>query len=414
MDLAILQNLLQRGLLGYQPINFDNGVSLGTGLQFFGRPAEGRENVAATKFLENPNDLHNFSLGNIFIPAPLRTALDYPSSSFYLPTSEADAPLLIQRNEELAKLYRHFVGEALRTLRENGIEPRSITEIGANNCLFEFLFAERGLDGVGVDIVDYRDAVDFLAREKFADAKGAVHFHHLAGNCDQDIEAIPKSDLGWSYAVALHQANPLIHIAELSAVSRRACFIMTPVTNLEEAEARGSLVLQFLSSNSYYQAPFPQNFDVVFMSRALIEFSLRQVGFDRLIEIPFPKHDAFFDRWASQHAAYVAIRDVPREVSIYDFPRSPERDGNRADPETTVLCVAGKSHNIVLYRNRYRIVPHGRPFPSTNFDTHPSSASLNRTKELLGEIEDGAGRTARGNRGRAGGFLRRLAGRSQS
>ncbi len=387
MDLATLKDLLRRGLLGYQPFNFDNGVSLGTGLQLFGRPSEVLGASDSASFLKSPGELHNFTLGNIFIPPHLRGQLEYPLSNFYLPTSDADAKFLVQRNAQLSDLYGYFVEEALKILATNQVSIRNVTELGSNSCLFEFLFAARGIAGTGVDIVDYSKAVDFLGKELYGESKSKVRFRHLRGNSDEDIDDIPKSDLGWSYAVALHQANPLVHIAELSSISIAACFIMTTITKVEQAGGRGDLIMQFLSSNSYYQARFPQNFDVVLMSRELIKFSLKEVGFDKIIEIPFPKIDDYFETWAKNHVAYLAIRNTPSEVSIFDYPRSPERDGNRGDPRTPILCYAGKSQNIVLFENRYYVVAHGLAFPPNPLDLIPNFGSLNYAKKQLDEFK---------------------------
>lgn len=379
MDAACLDRLnrqLGSGLLGYQPFALNNGIVLGAGLQFF---AGGNEHLKG--LLRTAGDLPNAELGNIFIPRDLRGKVCLPESDYYIPVSEENAERFIDCNERLERIYQNVIDRSFAELAQRGVKIESFVELGGNTGLFGSM-ALRYVDrSVSVDIVNYAGAFDVLA--ELADYS-RPEFHHLKSLRAEDIDRIPVCDLGWSYAVALHQSNPMIHICDLSSISRKACLIMTAVGRPGELDHQ-SLMLKFRSSNTYYAAKFPSNFDVSLMSEELIRFSLHAVGFDDVVEIPFPDWCPHW--WLEQHRCYLGIRRQAGAPSIYSFARSPERDGVRSvDPEVITLSHQGVHSNIIGYKGGYYIIPHGMQPDAAFLDQSRLFANLNQAYDMLDSL----------------------------
>ena len=273
----------------------------------------------------------------------------------------------------LLDLYKYLVDTVFDELKQNSVEVKSVTELGGNTGLFGSLCLEYVNYAINADIVDYSDSLRVI--EKYCELP-VPKFHKIESLRSADIAKIPVSDLGWSYAVAVHQSNPMIHICDLSSISKKACLFMTPVGCPGEL-GQDELMLKFKSSNTYYQATFPNNFDVTLMSDALIKFSLKKVGFIKIIEIKFP--DFIPKTWSEQHKCYLAIRDEYKAPLINEFSRDPERDGyETANPEQITLSRQGINSNLIRYRNHYYIIPRGVLANETFFNNAQKWNNLNQ------------------------------------
>ena len=236
-----LINCMKTGKLGYQPIFFNNGIVLGTGMQFF-KPFDRKR----PKILKKSSDSPNHGLGNIYIPPELKDKITPPDSDFYLPISEDNKDEFIKYNQLLFDLYDYTVKTVFSELKKQKIEVDSVTELGGNTGLFGSLCLDYVKDAINADIVDYSNALNLI--KSHCNCK-IPKFHQIESLRSKDIANIPVSDLGWSYAVAVHQSNPMIHICDLSSVSRKACFFMTTIglpNDLDQQE----LSLKFKSTNS--------------------------------------------------------------------------------------------------------------------------------------------------------------------
>lgn len=368
-----LNKIMGMALLGYQPMFFENGIVLGTGMQFF---HSGNEKL--TKTMTNSADLPNHLVGNIYIPPNLKEQISIPNSEFYLPVSEENKDIFIKYNQLLSDLYKYLVDTVFDELKKNSVEVSSVTELGGNTGLFGTLCLAHVQDAVNADIVDYGDAMRIAG--KYGNYS-VPEFHKIESLRSSDISNIPVADLGWSYAVAVHQSNPMVHICDLSSIARKACLFMTPIGLPGELD-QTELLLKFKSSNSYYQTKFPNNFDVTVMSDALIKFSLGKVGFDKIIEIEFP--DFIPQRWSEQHKCYLAIRDEYKAPSIYDFSRDAERDGfETSNPEQITLSRQSVHSNVIRYHNYYYIIPHGMLPDDNFFNTSKEWSNLNQALDHL-------------------------------
>ena len=369
-----LNDVMKRALLGYQPLFLKNGIVLGTGMQFFHSGTKKK----LSKTMNKPTDLANHELGNIYIPSELKNQITIPESDFYLPIAEENKADFLKYNQLLLNLYKYLVDAVFGVLEKNSVEIKSVTELGGNTGLFGSLCLEHANYAINADIVDYSDALKVI--EKYCELP-VPYFHKIESLRSADIANIPASDLGWSYAVAVHQSNPMIHLCDLSSISKKACLFMTPIGKPGELD-QNQLLLKFKSSNTYYQTTFPNNFDVTIMSDALIRYSLQKVGFSRIIEIKFP--DFIPRTWSKQHKCYLAIRDEYKAPSIFEFSREPERDGyETANPDQITLSRQGATSNLIRYQNHYYVVPRGAVLNDTFLNSSKKWSNLNQALNHL-------------------------------
>ena len=342
-------------------------------MQFFHHGTE-----QLTKTMTSSGELPNHLLGNIYIPPNLKDQITIPESDFYLPVAEENKNDFEKYNKLLLDLYKYLVDTVFDELEQNSVKVNSVTELGGNTGLFGSLCLDHVDYAVNADIVDYDDCLRVIG--KYCELP-VPKFHKIQSLRSTDIAKIPVSDLGWSYAVAVHQSNPMIHICDLSSVSQKACLFMTPIGHPGELD-QNELLLSFKSSNSYYQASFPNNFDVTFMSDALIKLSLREVGFVKMIEIKFP--DFIPKTWSDQHKCYLAIRDEFKAPSVYEFSRDPERDGyETANSEQVTLSRQGINANLIRYQNHYYIISHGVVPDESYFNSSKKWSNLNQALDHL-------------------------------
>ena len=393
-----LKQLIKQGLLGYQPIFFPNGVITGTGLQFFGNLRRMRAASSGAEVLQSQNDeilglktgSDNFNLGrlgNLYVPAEFgdRSELD---SEFYYCVDEAQLEIFAKYNIALSDMYRHFVLKSLEISATRNCRIESMIEVGSNTCLFPMTFAEAGVKTChGADIVDYSPVIDLLSALKSQN----VTFHHMADDSEETWISLPKADLVWSYQVVLHQSNPLAHLTRLASLATNAMFVMT-LCEPGDWRSESEMGLRYLSANSYYNADFPNCFDVTVVSPALLKYSLMRLGFSQIFEIPHPEFNYLdeverdnLEYWMKKHCFFLALRDAPLSASaLNDYSISAERNPYKGD---NVLIHTGFHHNVVLYGTRYFIVPQGTPFEVANNDFR-SFSSLSNAMQYFANLVD--------------------------
>jgi len=394
-----LKDLIKKGLLGYQPIFFPNGVISGAGFQFFGNlrnmrasdpKAGSAQPVGRERLSFGVDDSDNFNrgrLGNLYVPLAYGDRSEF-DSQFYYCVEEGDVGHFARYNLALLEMYRYFVSESLKLAATRGCRVESMIEVGSNTCLFPLAFKEAGVaECHGADIVDYSPVVDLLSEMK----KQHVSFHHMKDDSEASWRSLPKADLVWSYAVVLHQSNPLAHLTRLASLARKAIFVMT-ICEPEEWRSEKDLGIRYLSANSYYNADFPNCFDVTVVSPELVRYSLKRLGFGNIFEIPNPSFDSLdrtgqadLDYWMKKHCFFLAFRDGTRDAdALNDYSISTERSPFKGE---NVLVHTGFHHNVVLSSSRYFIVAHGKPLDPGASDSK-SFSSLSNAMEYLGGLQD--------------------------
>lgn len=380
---------IKKGLLGYQPIFFPNGLISGTGFQFFGNLRSMRGSVSEGERPESSSETSNSQgikvnasfnfnqgrLGNLYVPPNFGDRSQF-DTEFYYCVNEGDVEHFARYNLALLEMYEYFAAKAMDISRDSGCQLDSMIEIGSNTCLFPLAFSKAGISRChGADIVDYSEVVSLLAAIRNVE----ISFHHMTDDSDETWKNLPKADLVWSYAVLLHQSNPLAHLTRLASLAKKAIFVMT-LCDPEDWKSEQEMSIRYLSANSYYNAEFPNCFDVTIVSPALIKYSLERLGFSRIIEIPHPDFDLLDDTsradlkyWLKKHCFFLAFRDeIKDDQALNDYSVSAERSPYRGD---NVLVYPGHHNNVVLSQSRYYIVPHGDHFVGDGTDSHLQSFS---------------------------------------
>jgi hypothetical protein len=393
-----LKDLIKQGLLGYQPIFLPNGVVTGTGLQFFGNLRAMRAaSTAAETAQPEKNDLlslktgsNNFNfgrLGNLYVPPELGQRSEF-DSEFYYCVDETQLEIFAKYNIVLSEMYRYFAFASLEISASRNCHIESMMEVGSNTCLFPLAFAEAGVkDCHGSDIVNYSPVVDLLSALK----SQIVTFHHMADDSDSTWKTLPKADLVWSYAVVLHQSNPLAHLTRLASLATKVMFVMT-LCEPDDWRTENEMGLRYLSANSYYNADFPNCFDVTVVSPELLKYSLKRLGFSQIVEVPHPEFKYLdqieqddLEYWMKKHCFFLAFRDAPLSASaLSDYSVSSERNPYKGE---NVLVHTGFHNNVVLAASKYFIVPQGVPFDPANNDFSAFS-SLTNAMQYFADLAD--------------------------
>lgn len=392
-----LRTLIRKGLLGYQPIFFPNGVISGAGFQFFGNLRSMRSSsalhesaISAENGALRTNDSVDFNrgrIGNLYIPPKFGDRSEF-DSEFYYCVDDKDLGHFAKYNLILLRMYQYFARKSLELSNSRNVQIDSMIEIGSNTCLFPAEFSHAGVTAChGCDIVDYSSVVDLLSLIK----KANVTFHHMPDDSEATWRGLPKADLVWSYAVILHQSNPLAHLTRLASLGKKAMFVMT-LCEPDDWRSKREMGIRYLSANSYYNADFPNCFDVTIVSPELIRYSLKRLGFSNVIDIPRPDFDYLdemerrdLDHWMKKHCFFLAFRDAPLDAEILnEYSVSTERSPYKGE---NVLVHSGYHHNVVLSNSRYLIVPHGKTLGSANHNCK-SFSSLNNAMEYFGNLKD--------------------------
>lgn len=360
------KELLKKGLLGYQPIFFPNGVVSGTGYQFFGNfrlaeetPVEDSSSQSGFAY-SNEAKFNPRRLGNLYIPPEVRGLEEFDTECYYR-IADNELPQFVADNLLLKRVYQYFVAKTLETAGAEQVRLDSMLEVGSNTCLFPLEFSKSGVAVChGADIVDYSDVVSVLSVLNDA----PVEFHPMRDDSETTWQSLPKVDLVWSYAVLLHQSNPLVHLTRLAAKARKAIFVMTNCGGEGDWGNPDDMAIKYCSANSYYAAGFPNCFDVTIVSPALIRFSLLRLGFSRVLELPPPEFDHTsetehekFKSWMKVFRCFLAFRDAPLDdESLDDYSVETERSPYNGEE---VRVHRGCHNNVFLKNGRYFIVPHG-------------------------------------------------------
>lgn len=249
--MARSRDLVIQGKLGYQPFALAEDLQTGVGYEWF-HDAEGA--------------------GLVWCPAVAERYGHVPELQRIL-VDDAIAEAFVKANARLRGAYEYFLDVLWESL---GRSPRaSALDVGCNSGYFPLGLARRGARGcVGWDREDYSQTINLLAGLLEVE----VGFRQLACPVpDEALEAC-EFDLAISCMLMCHLSDPLRHLADLGALSRRSVFIWTLINDDDD------ISIHYGPPNLYYSDdPFPGCFDnFVRPSRELLETSLKRMGFGEI------------------------------------------------------------------------------------------------------------------------------------
>ena len=268
------RSLALRGLLNYQPIMFDEGLAVGSGLS------------VAAGFKENPP--------SVWCPEamPLADTNEYAASALVRP-QQRDA--FYAANQRMRRYYDAMVDHVVAGI--GSLRGLSVLDVGCNSGYFPVAFARQGAARVlGLDRVDYSPTIALLndicgTRVKFR-----------TWSYDGSVVAGEQFDVVTSIAVLVHLSDPLHHLAWLGSSARKALFVFTPAHRDDDYSVRYHTV------NRYYADRFPYCFDVTTVSRKLLRLAFEQMGFTKVSEFRMPS-DAMPEEWDQDHIGLLGIRE---------------------------------------------------------------------------------------------------------
>jgi SAM-dependent methyltransferase len=181
-----------------------------------------------------------------------------------------------EANAALRRMYDEWIEEICRAA------PQAATalDIACSSGYFLQKLALQGYrDCVGYDVLDKTEAFAFLNGVL---GTGTRFVRQPYNSWTHTIPGCRPADVVIASAILLHISDPLYFLKFLGDMAKKLLFLFTRVVEAEE------YVVVYGTPNMYDKdAPFPLGFDNNnFISTGLLEYSLRQVGFRNIIELP--------------------------------------------------------------------------------------------------------------------------------
>jgi SAM-dependent methyltransferase len=213
-------------------------------------------------------------------------------------------------NERLRRMYDGFLGEIARRYPGG-----SLFDLGCNNGYFPVRAEMLGMRGcAGADFpAHHRQSIRFLNRT----IGTRTRFIHTAYQpARRRLPVWRKFDVAVASAVMCHLPDPVNFLVALGSVAREAIFFWGQT--IESGEML--IALNTPHPHLSEKRPFPYNFnDNTRISRGLFEFTMGQMGFREIVEIPLqpdwlpfatpPAGDLAQEiRDGSPHRAFLAMR----------------------------------------------------------------------------------------------------------
>lgn len=265
-------------------------------------------------------------------------------------------------NADLREVYDYFV-DFLASQLGDDLPQTEFGEFGCNTGYFLHRLSLRGAKRcIGYDQTDntdvfawFREAIGSRAEFARAEWDGLLHGARLV--------RVPQVDVFLSIAVTCHLPDPVQHLAWLCDRSRRAVFLWVP------HNYRDDLSLDFGQPGHFPgHLAFPLSFDNEMRpSRKLVERTLQECGFTRIIEMPRPDGLGKLTNWWGSQLGLLAFRTYEPQT-VYsggrtrrvtggrdEFPGSTRRPVNPEDPPR--LIFPGERINIVYFAGLYYAIP---------------------------------------------------------
>lgn len=320
----------------YQPFVFSDELEVGEGLAFQ-KNVFSHERKPAVYWPGGPNEL--------------RTIL----------TTNQELSAFREANQNLRRIYDHLADFVCRSL-DSKLGELDFAEFGCNNGYFLHSLMRRGARRcIGFDFTDnsavfkwFNEALGTHAEFSVAEWDSWLHTVRYA--------KVPEVDVFMSIAVTCHIPDPIHHISYLCSRSRKAVFIWSPRNWSDD------LSISFGNPGRFPGGlGWPLSFDnEVRPSPKLLELTLKQCGFETLIDIPVPQNLGIWQGWFNSHAGIMAIRtsDPQTAYTTGRLRRDPPAEltvAAHASPMHATapprLLFRGRCYNIVQFRNQYFALP---------------------------------------------------------
>jgi hypothetical protein len=265
-------------------------------------------------------------------------------------------------NQDLRRVYDHFV-EFIAAQLGDAFAETEFADFGCNTGYFLHQLSLRGARRcLGYDQTDnsdvfawFQEAIGSRAEFERAEWDGLVHGPRLA--------RVPKVDVFLTIAVTCHLPDPVQHLTWLCDRSRKAVFLWAPHNH------RDDLSLSMGEPGHFPgHLAFPLSFDNEMRpSRKLIERTLQESGFTRIVEVPKPEPLVGLEEWWYSQTGLMAFRTYEPQT-VYSGGRTRRVIGSGAEfppgvrrplhPEDDPrLVFTGERANIVYYAGQYYAVP---------------------------------------------------------
>lgn len=213
-------------------------------------------------------------------------------------------------NQRLRQMYEDLLDEVAARFPGD-----SLLDVACNNGYFPVGAERRGMKGTGMDLGNYADAMMMLNRILGTKAE----FKHVFYDSRRQAFSGPiePCDVTVMSAIMCHIPDPLHFLAAVAEVTKKALLFWGQIVNSD----RLAIFYQPRHPSLSELTDFPYNFnDNTRLTRGLFEYSLKQLGFSRIIEIEpektwltyhhtsveYPLSDEL--AYDSQHHALLAIR----------------------------------------------------------------------------------------------------------
>lgn len=273
---AKAQELVERGLLVYQPFILGEDLATGVGYEF-----EKDAEFAGLVYWPtcDPELARNPSIDRLLIDNDLKH--DFLAS-----------------NKALHRTYEHFVSSIFAHVP--AMETKSFADFGCNSGYFPVVMAKRGVQVAhGFDREDYSLTFGFLNELL---ATKAAFVRSRWNPCGQP--QVGSYDIVVSMMTVVHMYSTLDFLKFLGGLAREGLLVWT-ICNKDT-----DISIRFGEPAKYYAGDgFPYLFDNrVFPSKPLLQKSLELMGFSEIIELGHGEGGIKEDMLGGQCVAYLAIR----------------------------------------------------------------------------------------------------------
>ncbi len=341
-QLTELHRFIIQRKLAYQPFIFTDTLEVGEGLKFHDGESEG---------------------GNVYWQDSDPRVQDLLETDLYH---------FRECNQNLRVIYDHFVHSIIKHVGGD-ISQLTFAEIGCNTGYFLHSLALQGAKQcIGFDFTNNEQIFQW-----FNDVLGIKNEFHFAEwdslKHTLNYSELPEVDVTLSVNVTCHLADPIHHLCYLCDHSRKAVFVYCPVNQ------DSNFSVHFGNPGKYPNSlDYPLSFDnEIRPSIPLIELTLREAGFEQIIEIDCPENISenwknwFYSqkgflalrtrntRTALFHGSVKRTRPIPGDVQIPIEPLLDTIDPNDSSTaiESPKLIEDFGDYNIVLWRKNYYGLP---------------------------------------------------------